>query len=140
MRLIQGVLAGAVASLAIVAWPYLAAADPKPGDLITPANAQTVKDLVSPGVYYLIQRGMRMKIAPPTTIQLPPPYMEATEKYSGQVRLTPDRRASRAMWRAGHFRCSTSTTRTLRSSWRGTNTIFPLKPITTTFASSVAKA
>lgn len=93
MRLIQGVLAGAVVSLAIVAWPYLAAADPKPGDLIWPANAQTVKDLVSPGVYYLIQRGMRMKIAPPTTIQLPPPYMEATEKYSGQVRLTPDRRS-----------------------------------------------
>ena len=31
----------------------------KPGDVITPQNASQVKDLVSPGVYYMVTHGMR---------------------------------------------------------------------------------
>jgi hypothetical protein len=69
-----------------------ALAEVKPGDFITPDNAAKVKDLVAPGVYYKVERGMSMKIVPTTRIEWPPPYKEATEKYSGQVRLSDDRR------------------------------------------------
>ncbi len=69
------------------------AADVKPGDFITPENASKVKDVVSPGVYWRVQHGMTMKIVPTERIDWPPPYKEATEKYSAQVRLTSDHRS-----------------------------------------------
>ena len=65
----------------------------KPGDVIAPSNAAQVKDLVSPGVYYAVTHGMRMDIVAPERVDWPPPYREATEKYSQQVRLTNDHRS-----------------------------------------------
>jgi hypothetical protein len=65
----------------------------RPGDFITPENATKVKDLVSPGVYYKVQNGMTMKITPSQRVDWPPPYKDATEKYSSQVRLSKDRRS-----------------------------------------------
>jgi hypothetical protein len=65
----------------------------KPGDVITPENAAQVKDLVSPGVYYEVTHGMHMDIVPTQQIDWPPPYREATEKYSSQVRLSNDHRS-----------------------------------------------
>jgi hypothetical protein len=62
----------------------------KPGDVITPGNAAQVKDLVSPGVFYAVTHGMHMEIVPTERVDWPPPYKEATEKYSLQVRLTDD--------------------------------------------------
>jgi len=47
---------------ALVATPV--AAQVKPGDVITSANATTVSNLVSPGVYVRVQKGMRMDIVP----------------------------------------------------------------------------
>ncbi|MGH7815184.1 MAG: DUF1329 domain-containing protein [Candidatus Binataceae bacterium] len=69
------------------------AAGVKPGDVITPRNAAEVKNLVSPGVYYAIQHGMRMDIVAPGQIDWPPPYRDATEKYSSQVRLSDSHRS-----------------------------------------------
>ncbi|MDO8431981.1 MAG: hypothetical protein Q7S58_06165 [Candidatus Binatus sp.] len=46
----------------------------KPGDFITPENATKVKDLVAPGVYYKVERGMTMKIVPSERIDWPPQY------------------------------------------------------------------
>jgi len=60
----------------------------KPGDVITPDNASQVADLVSPGDYVLVKQGMRMKIVPTGRLEWPPPYKQATEKYSPQVGLT----------------------------------------------------
>jgi hypothetical protein len=65
----------------------------KPGDVITPENAAQVKDLVSPGVFYAVTHGMHMEIVPSDRIEWPPPYREATEKYSPQVRLANDHRS-----------------------------------------------
>src|SRR5271166_6891412 len=65
----------------------------KAGDVIAPSNAAQVKDLVSPGVYYAVTHGMRMEIVPSQRVDWPPPYREATEKYSQQVRLTNDHRS-----------------------------------------------
>ncbi|MHB8383201.1 MAG: DUF1329 domain-containing protein [Candidatus Binataceae bacterium] len=81
----------AVASLVLLAAP--AAAQVKPGDKIGPDNAYKVKDLVSPGVYWRVQNGMQMVITPTERIDWPPPYKEATEKYSPQVRLSADHRS-----------------------------------------------
>ena len=65
----------------------------KPGDTVTPENAAQVKDLVSPGVFYAVTHGMHMDIVPTEQVDWPPPYKEATEKYSQQVRLTNDHRS-----------------------------------------------
>ncbi|HUA35854.1 MAG TPA: DUF1329 domain-containing protein [Candidatus Binataceae bacterium] len=65
----------------------------KPGDFITPDNASKVQDLVGPGVYYKVQHGMTMKIVPSERVDWPPPYKDATEKYSSQVRLSQDKRS-----------------------------------------------
>src|SRR6202166_3599373 len=65
----------------------------KRGDVITPQNAAQVKDIVSPGVYYMVTHGMQMDIVPSERIDWPPPYKDATEKYSSQVRLTNDHRS-----------------------------------------------
>jgi Protein of unknown function (DUF1329) len=64
----------------------------KPGDRITRENAAKVQNLVSPGVYVAVTRGMVMDIVPTRRVDWPPPYQEATEKYSAQVRLSPDHR------------------------------------------------
>ncbi len=60
----------------------------KPGDLVTAKDADKVKNLVSPGVHWLVQRGMNMKIIEHKSYELPPAYAAATEKFSGQVKLT----------------------------------------------------
>jgi len=66
---------------------FAAASSVKPGDLITPDNASVVIDLVSPGNFYLIKQGMRLKIVPTERLEWPPPYKTATEKYAPQVSL-----------------------------------------------------
>ncbi len=82
-----------VTGLMLVLVNGVASAEVRPGDVITPDNAFKVKDLVSPGVYTRVLHGMTMRIVPTTRIDWPPPYKEATEKYSEQVRLTPDHRS-----------------------------------------------
>jgi hypothetical protein len=72
--------------------PRAAQAQVKPGDLITADSAPRVKDLVSPGVYYKVSHGMELKITPTERVDWPPPYKDATEKYSAQVSLSKDKR------------------------------------------------
>jgi hypothetical protein len=95
-------LVRSAAVLVLAAWVFVAAfsisatpacAQVKPGDFITPRNAYRVKDLVAPGLYWRVKHGMTMKIVPTRAIDWPPPYKDATEKYSSQVRLTPDRQS-----------------------------------------------
>jgi hypothetical protein len=64
----------------------------KPGQTITPENATLVKDLLSPGVYRRVTLGMSMNIVPTQRVDWPPPYKDATEKYSSQVQLSSDHR------------------------------------------------
>ncbi len=82
-----------VAIALAIALAVPAGAAVKPGDVITAQSAYKVKDLVSPGVYYKVTRGMSMEIVPTSTIQWPPPFRDATEKYADQVRLSPDGRS-----------------------------------------------
>jgi hypothetical protein len=68
----------------------VASADVKPGDIITAANIEQVDDLVSPGLKWIIRRGMRMEIVEPKRVTLPKAYLAATEQYSSQVKLADD--------------------------------------------------
>jgi hypothetical protein len=70
-----------------------ARAEVRPGDTITPESAAKVENLVSPGVFYMVQHGMHMNVVPTQRIDWPPPYKDATEKYSSQVRLSDDHRS-----------------------------------------------
>jgi hypothetical protein len=47
---------------------------------------------VSPGTFIVVSRGMQMNIIPSGRVDWPPPYQDATEKYSSQVRLDRDHR------------------------------------------------
>src|SRR5581483_4805369 len=84
-------LVAGLAMLLLTATPSYAQV--KPGDFINPESAAKVKDLVSPGVYYKVEHGMTMKIVPTERVDWPPPYKDATEKYSAQVRLSQDKRS-----------------------------------------------
>src|SRR5271156_6199502 len=87
------VVVGGIALLALAAMSLPGEAGVKPGDFITPDNAAQVTDLVSPGVFYKVQHGMTMKIVPTARVDWPPPYKDATEKYSSQVELSKDHRS-----------------------------------------------
>ena len=67
-----------------------ARADVAPGDRITAENLDKAKDLVSPGLAWCIKHGWPITIAPTRRIEWPRAYREATERYSGQVRLSAD--------------------------------------------------
>lgn len=77
---------------ALICLPGPARAQVKPGEVITAKNAEQVRALVSPGTFIAVSRGMQMNIVASDRINWPPPYQDATEKYSGQVRLAPDHR------------------------------------------------
>jgi hypothetical protein len=82
-----------VAVLVVLVMSPRSSAEVKPGEFITADNATKVQDLLSPGVYYKVLNGMSMKIVPTERVDWPPPYKDATEKYSGQVRLSDDHRS-----------------------------------------------
>jgi len=65
----------------------------KPGDHVSAQNAAVVKDLVSPGTYFAVTKGMGMEIVAPKRVEWPPPYKIATEQYSSQVQLSADHRS-----------------------------------------------
>jgi len=69
---------------------YPAAADVKPGDVVTAANVDQAKDLISPGLEWVVRHGVALHVIEPRKIEWPKAYKEATEKFSGQVRLAPD--------------------------------------------------
>ena len=73
--------------------PVLARADVKPGDKITGANVEQIKDLISPGIEWCVEHGMPITIVETKQIEMPKAYQEATEKYSGQVKLSADGRS-----------------------------------------------
>lgn len=68
-----------------------ALADVEPGDVITKENVAKAADLIGPGVRWCVEHGMKLHIVAPRRVEWPRRYREATEKYSAQVRLSPDR-------------------------------------------------
>jgi hypothetical protein len=69
------------------------AADVNPGDVITKDNVEQHQDVLTPGLVWCVKHGMQMKIVPYKKVEWNQAYKEATEKYSGQVKLAPDGRS-----------------------------------------------
>ena len=60
------------------------------GDEITRATMDKAGDLLTPGLKWIIVRGMRMRVIDPEPVPLPKAFREATEQYSGQAKLAED--------------------------------------------------
>ena len=59
----------------------------KPGDTVGPHNWQKVQGMVGENFLNRIKQGYTFKIKEPKNFKPPKEYLEATEKYSGRVRL-----------------------------------------------------
>lgn len=75
----------------VICTALTALADVQPGDVITKENVGKAADLIGPGVRWCVEHGMKLHIVAPRRVEWPRRYREATEKYSAQVRLSPDR-------------------------------------------------
>ncbi len=62
----------------------------KPGDIVGPQNWERVRGMVGENLLERIKKGYSFKIKEPTRYEVPREYMEATKKYSANVRLGPD--------------------------------------------------
>ena len=80
----------AIVLAAIAATPCSSAADVAPGDVITAADGERVKDVVSPGMLWCVRHGLPMRIVAPQSVPLRRAFVAATEKYAAQVRLGAD--------------------------------------------------
>ena len=85
----------------VVLSPALALAQVQPGEVITKKDVERVKELVSPGILWLVGRGMDMKVIAHERTEDPPAYKAATEKYSAQVKLKADGVLDEATYVAG---------------------------------------
>jgi hypothetical protein len=76
---------------ATLAWGIPAArGEVTAGDRIDAESVGKVKDLISPGLEWVISHGFPLTIADTKRIEWPKAYREATEKYAGQVKLGAD--------------------------------------------------
>jgi len=78
------------AAFAICLRALVATADVSPGDKINDSNVDKAKDLISPGLEWCIKHGLPITVVETKKVEWPRAYKEATEKYAGQVKLTPD--------------------------------------------------
>lgn len=85
---------GLLLSLALLLWQPLqvkaADADLKPGDTIGPSNWQRVQGMVGENLLNRIKQGYTFQIKEPKIFKPIKEYADATEKYSGQVKLGPN--------------------------------------------------
>ncbi len=66
---------------------HAAEVDLKPGDTIGPNNWQKIKDMVGPNFLERVKQGYTFQIKESKKFTPPREYVEATEKYSGAVKL-----------------------------------------------------
>lgn len=87
----QGSVLRWLATFAAVALSATAASanptPPEPGTTVGKNQAESVRPYVSEGVHWAVTNGMDMHIVPYRTIDMPSAYLDATERYSDQVRL-----------------------------------------------------
>jgi hypothetical protein len=83
------IIAGGIVSVTFSGW---ASADVEPGDVISKDNIDKAEALLIPTMKWFVNNGMKITVTPYRKIELPKLYQEATEKYSGQVKLSADGR------------------------------------------------
>jgi hypothetical protein len=73
--------------------PQAVPREPQPGTTITKSNMDEYREFFFPTLDYFVRKaGMEIPVAEYRRYDWPPKYKEATEKYSGQVKLSPDGR------------------------------------------------
>ncbi len=84
-------VAGIAAALAaaIVAGASFAA-EPAPGTVVSKDNLEQYREYVTPGMQWMVERGLTMHVIAARQVKWPSKYVEATEKFSSQVKLSPD--------------------------------------------------
>jgi hypothetical protein len=68
----------------------VAGADVSTGDKFTESNVDKVKTMISPGVEWCVAHGLPITVGETKKVEWPKAYKDATEKYSGQVKLSAD--------------------------------------------------
>ncbi|RMD85171.1 MAG: DUF1329 domain-containing protein [Candidatus Dadabacteria bacterium] len=63
---------------------------PAPGSVVDKTNLDKYGDLLSPGMRWIVEHGVRLRITEHHRVEHPPPLRQATEKYSAGVRLSDD--------------------------------------------------
>ena len=86
---VGGLIVGGLLSGIVSGWAW---ADVEPGDVITKDNMAKADPLLIPTMKWFVNNGMKISVTPYRKIELPKLYKEATEKYSGQVKLSADGR------------------------------------------------
>ena len=81
---------GALLVTAVVVLASSARADVQPGETITKANYEKARDLLTPSIEWVVNRGAALEIGEYKPIGWPRLYKKATEKYSEQVKLAGD--------------------------------------------------
>jgi len=85
-------LYGLLAAALVITTAGLGRADVKPGDVITEANMAEAQEYLMPTTEWMLRHGYELKVKEYEKIEWPKPYKEATEKYSGQVKISADGR------------------------------------------------
>ncbi|MCE2484384.1 MAG: DUF1329 domain-containing protein, partial [Desulfurellaceae bacterium] len=62
------------------------------GEVFTKDNMAEAGELIIPGIAWYVNEGMELRVIKTIKIPLPKLFQEATEKYSGQVEISPDGR------------------------------------------------
>jgi hypothetical protein len=83
--------ASLVVLLAIGAAPLRA--EIAPGTVISKDNLESSREVLIPGIQWMVERGLKIPVIAPKPVNWPSKYREATEKFSSQVKLSPDGRS-----------------------------------------------
>src|SRR5215470_15950751 len=89
LKYTRAIMAAGLISLTFSSW---ASADVQPGTVISKDNMAEADALLIPAMKWFVQNGMKITVAPYRKVEMPKLYKEATEKYSGQVKLSADGR------------------------------------------------
>lgn len=91
LRFVSSRTASIVAAVVALAGPALAAEQVVPvGTVIDKTNIEKYREYFSPGMHWIIEHDVSVKVGPYKKIEHPPPFRAATEKYSSQVKLSDD--------------------------------------------------
>lgn len=63
---------------------------PAAGTVIDRSNMHEYSDFLTPGLNWILERGVKMRVRDYGKLELPVPFIEATEKYSAQVEISDD--------------------------------------------------
>jgi hypothetical protein len=64
---------------------------PPPGTIVEASNLDRWKDFISPSIAWAVRRGAKLPVVANEPIDLEPARAEATQRYSAQVQLSPDK-------------------------------------------------